>query len=597
MSNFKLFLLINALLIIVNGQMSFAQTNHKCFDFECGSTCEPQMDETSYNDVLTYNGRPQVRSDCPNSNSTKSLRLRYFYCPGSPASFGFDGVLLKYSFDANKNYRISYRIASSRENNLPFEINFRMIPGGSAPTPRLQGNISEQWAPTCGNTTYALPNPANSVQMGRLSTGNPTSFNIDWSTFTVSSIPGNYTPDNSCSFSQPLNFTYQAPQSGSYMYIRLEQCGWTYPNIQSRADIWLDDICIEEICAPNTADFKLKVIGTTRTNTNRQTQNRFNFEIEPVQQGDNTIYRIDVYRSQTQSDNTNFQPSSICTLTSPSSGWPTIKFNTRDDPNHSRGDDGNGDRGFLDEESGSGTCFFYRIRLTVSRCGQSASICRVVKVCYNGNIPVNTTATYNLSYDFIVSDDAAGSGRTRTLVATGRPANAAHNWVSGLDNNQFGNFSPSSSGPSTSNIHVQTLPALNSVPEFLRLQNSLVSGSTTDALVLFDRFEPNCNGNPSLQRITPNSTALKPTNFNTLSIYPNPTSESTAIQYYLSQSDKVNIYLTDIMGRNIRQLVQNEERKAGNYEVVFARKGIENGVYFVVMENAQGKVVKKLILN
>ena len=55
--------------------------------------------------------------------------------------------------------------------------------------------------------------------------------------------------------------------------------------------------------------------------------------------------------------------------------------------------------------------------------------------------------------------------------------------------------------------------------------------------------------------------------------------------------------MTDVTGKVVRQLVQNKELDGGRYNVLFERKDLANGMYFVVLENGQEKVVKKFILN
>ena len=92
----------------------------------------------------------------------------------------------------------------------------------------------------------------------------------------------------------------------------------------------------------------------------------------------------------------------------------------------------------------------------------------------------------------------------------------------------------------------------------------------------------------------------KPINLNSknnLIIFPNPTSSQTTIKYNLQQFGKANIYLTDITGKKISQIMQNKEHDAGDYEVEFVRKDIPNGMYFIVLETLQEKIVKKLFLN
>lgn len=93
-----------------------------------------------------------------------------------------------------------------------------------------------------------------------------------------------------------------------------------------------------------------------------------------------------------------------------------------------------------------------------------------------------------------------------------------------------------------------------------------------------------------------NQPMTKSISSNSIDISPNPTSEQAIIRYSLAQPDDVNISVSDITGKIISQLVKSKNQGAGSYEVLFERKDITKGMYFVVMENSQGKIVKKLII-
>ena len=60
--------------------------------------------------------------------------------------------------------------------------------------------------------------------------------------------------------------------------------------------------------------------------------------------------------------------------------------------------------------------------------------------------------------------------------------------------------------------------------------------------------------------------------------YPNPFNPETKISYQIPQSGFVSLIVYDLLGNEISILV-NEEKPAGEYEVVFNGTGLTSGVY------------------
>ena len=94
-----------------------------------------------------------------------------------------------------------------------------------------------------------------------------------------------------------------------------------------------------------------------------------------------------------------------------------------------------------------------------------------------------------------------------------------------------------------------------------------------------------------------------PTKFLLTQNYPNPFNPSTKIKYSVPQSSKVIIKVFDILGNEIEILV-NEEKSTGTYEVTWSAASSPSGVYFYRIQagnpytgSGQGFVeTKKLIL-
>jgi len=77
--------------------------------------------------------------------------------------------------------------------------------------------------------------------------------------------------------------------------------------------------------------------------------------------------------------------------------------------------------------------------------------------------------------------------------------------------------------------------------------------------------------------------------------YPNPFNPTTTITYQLTEGGNVLLELYNVMGENIRTLV-NEEQSAGSYSLNFDASGIASGVYFYKLTSGNISQIKKMTL-
>jgi len=70
-----------------------------------------------------------------------------------------------------------------------------------------------------------------------------------------------------------------------------------------------------------------------------------------------------------------------------------------------------------------------------------------------------------------------------------------------------------------------------------------------------------------------------PGKFQLLQNYPNPFNSSTCIQYRINRSHFVNLKVYDVLGKEIKTLV-NEEKPGGEYQAFFTDIGLASGIYF-----------------
>jgi type IX secretion system substrate protein len=89
--------------------------------------------------------------------------------------------------------------------------------------------------------------------------------------------------------------------------------------------------------------------------------------------------------------------------------------------------------------------------------------------------------------------------------------------------------------------------------------------------------------------------SLIPDKFSLSQNYPNPFNPLTKIKYALPRDVKVVLKIYDILGREVKTLV-NEFKKAGYYEIDFTGINLATGVYFYRLEAAEFAQSKKMVL-
>jgi protocatechuate 3,4-dioxygenase beta subunit len=92
-----------------------------------------------------------------------------------------------------------------------------------------------------------------------------------------------------------------------------------------------------------------------------------------------------------------------------------------------------------------------------------------------------------------------------------------------------------------------------------------------------------------------NSSNIIPQQFQLSQNYPNPFNPTTTIRYDVSKAGYVKISVYDILGREIRSLL-NEDKTPGVYEVKFDGKNLASGIYFYIIRTEEFTQSKKMIL-
>lgn len=77
--------------------------------------------------------------------------------------------------------------------------------------------------------------------------------------------------------------------------------------------------------------------------------------------------------------------------------------------------------------------------------------------------------------------------------------------------------------------------------------------------------------------------------------YPNPFNPTTTINYQLPANGHVMLKVYDVLGREIRTLV-DEEKSAGRYSVEFDASKFSSGIYFYTIRAGDYNAVRKMVV-
>ncbi|MHC1736811.1 MAG: S8/S53 family peptidase [Ignavibacteriaceae bacterium] len=77
--------------------------------------------------------------------------------------------------------------------------------------------------------------------------------------------------------------------------------------------------------------------------------------------------------------------------------------------------------------------------------------------------------------------------------------------------------------------------------------------------------------------------------------YPNPFNPGTTISYTIPQSGFVTLRIYDVLGNEVRRVVEKEQL-AGEYDITFNAGNLVSGIYFYTLSSGDNSVTKKMIV-
>ncbi len=212
----------------------------------------------------------------------------------------------------------------------------------------------------------------------------------------------------------------------------------------------------------------------------------------------------------------------------------------------------------------------------------------VSAVIESAYVRIQTVGTGNLKVVLVDSDGPNGTPGTilsERIIAT--PITGVNKVYFGDDARQFpagGKFYVGAIGQHTYAMDA-TAPRSNRGWEITAGWGSNRFGSTEDVMVRVVVKTVSVGVN---ENFVPNKFSLQQN-------YPNPFNPKTKIKYEIAKSGFVNLKVFDVLGREIKTLV-NENQNAGYYETDFDANNLNSGIYFYKLTTNNFSEMKKMIL-
>jgi len=89
--------------------------------------------------------------------------------------------------------------------------------------------------------------------------------------------------------------------------------------------------------------------------------------------------------------------------------------------------------------------------------------------------------------------------------------------------------------------------------------------------------------------------SFRQSNISSLQNFPNPFASSTSIQFSLDESMLINLTVMNYLGETVDEIL-NEKMDSGEHSIIWNPGQLNSGVYFLVIENENDRVVRKMIV-
>jgi len=96
--------------------------------------------------------------------------------------------------------------------------------------------------------------------------------------------------------------------------------------------------------------------------------------------------------------------------------------------------------------------------------------------------------------------------------------------------------------------------------------------------------------------LEPEKNSSVPLEFALSSIYPNPFNPSATVRYTLNQPGVTSLKVYNVLGQNVKTIVDNVFQDANTYQVSIDMSEFSNGIYFCILKQGNNFTVQKMML-
>ncbi len=200
-------------------------------------------------------------------------------------------------------------------------------------------------------------------------------------------------------------------------------------------------------------------------------------------------------------------------------------------------------------------------------------------------------ATRGLYIDGALSegDAAAGTLVFQNNIVAGYGVRATEQNTTVINTNTF--VAANSNDTLVSSANILTTPYNYLAPDYRPTATSIANGgaSFVNTYVAAATAASTVNCATSINEIK--------NKIGTVSLYPNPTSESTTLMIQTQNAMTLDVVISDITGKIVSVPAQSQNLIGGENTITISTKELNSGIYFVTLSTSEGKETVKLVVN
>jgi hypothetical protein len=165
-------------------------------------------------------------------------------------------------------------------------------------------------------------------------------------------------------------------------------------------------------------------------------------------------------------------------------------------------------------------------------------------------------------------------------------------WSTATERNNFGfEIERKSSGAWSKVGFIQGNGTSTSAHNYVYVDKNVEAGTYTYRLKQVDR-----DGNFTYSKEVESIVGKMAADYELSQNYPNPFNPSTTIRFAVQREQQVSLKIYNVVGQEVAVLYNDVARAGQHYEVLFDAKNLASGTYYYVLQTAERKEIRKMLL-